>query len=184
MVEQRNQRRDWRERFAGFRVNCESIPRLPASALRPVIDDPRGLSYLLIWRDRFDWSIREALRVISAENSIELKRPDRSCQRVQTDHSELPHGGTALLLFCPCCSMARRHLYGWSILSQRVVRFTWQCRTCAGLRYRSEGSYVPRMFRCFGGGYPRTEPWDPFVFSSPREAAKYFPELGKPPDKT
>jgi hypothetical protein len=39
----------------------------------------------------------------------------------------------------------------------------WKCRTCAGLHYNSEGTYV--RFRWLGG-YPRTLPWDPRVFTN------------------
>ena len=46
---------------------------------------------------------------------------------------------------------------------KRVVRSMWKCRMCAGLHYNSEGTYV--RFRWLGG-YPRTLPWDPRVFTN------------------
>jgi len=42
---------------------------------------------------------------------------------------------------------------------------------CIGLRYASEGTYIPRAFRFLGGGYPRQAQWSPEVFTSPAQAA-------------
>jgi len=55
--------------------------------------------------------------------------------------------------------------------SPGVVRSLWRCRTRAGLRYQSEGTYISLMWRGFGG-YPWTPPWDPRVFSSVRQLAE------------
>ena len=167
---QRKQERGWHEYFAGFRVNCESVPRLPTWAVRWVVDDPRGVPYLLVWRWMDAGEIKEALRVSRRSSSfaeVELKRADGTSQIVETMRRRLPrNGGNALFLVCPCCGVPRRHLYGWSVVSpQRVARSLWQCRTCAGLRYQSEGTYMSPWSRVLGG-YPRTPPWDPWVFSS------------------
>jgi len=52
------------------------------------MDDPRQIPYLLIWRDRFDWGIREALKLSKAsDHMIEVPtkqidaydRSDSSC---------------------------------------------------------------------------------------------------------
>ena len=169
-MEQRKQERGWHEYFAGFRVNCESIPRLPAWAVRWVVDDPRGVPYLLVWRWMDAGEIKEALRLSRRSSSfaeVEVKRTDGTSQIVETMRRRLPrNGGNALFLVCPCCGVPRRHLYGWSVVSpQRVARSLWICRTCAGLRYQSEGTYIQLWCRGLGG-YPRTPPWDPWVFSS------------------
>src|SRR5262249_24376946 len=50
-------------------VNCESVPRLPARAIRPTMDASRQIPYLLIWRDRFDCG-REALKVSKASDHM------------------------------------------------------------------------------------------------------------------
>ena len=39
MVEQVKRARGWHQRYIGARVNCESVPRLPAGAV--VLEDPR-----------------------------------------------------------------------------------------------------------------------------------------------
>src|SRR5262245_45734667 len=103
MVEQRNQR-DWRERFVGFRVNCESVPRLSARLVRIAIDDPRGIPYLLLWLWKDEPPIKEAARVawLRQDDWIEVKRPD-CAQRIRMCRTCIPHGGAALLLFCPDC---------------------------------------------------------------------------------
>lgn len=174
-MEQRKQERGWHEYFVGFRVNCESVPRLPTWAVRWALDDPRGVPYLLLWRWNDEGEIKEALRVspwLPSVERVELKRTDGSSQVVATIRRPLPRSrGTALFFICPCCGVPRRYLYGWRVCSRRVVRSSWRCRTCAGLRYRSEGTYLSPWIR-FLGGYPRTPPWDPWAFTSLRRAAE------------
>jgi hypothetical protein len=61
-------------------------------------------------------------------------------------------------------------------------RTDWECRTCAMLRYSSEGGYLRPsglgrlgqlsvMLRAFGN-LPRPESWLPYVLTSPQEAAE------------
>jgi hypothetical protein len=94
---------------------------------------------------------------------------------------------TALFLFCPHCDTPRRHVYGWewdSVLgwSNSVRSISWRCRSCARLRYSSEGGYLRPsglgrlgqlgvMLRAYGN-LPRPESWLPYVFTSPEEAAQ------------
>jgi hypothetical protein len=168
MVEQRKTPHGWHGFFEGFRIPCESVPRLPAWVVRCVLDDPRRLRYFLFWR----WMDRgEADEILGVRwlppsgESAELKRPDGSLVVIQTVRRRLPrNGGVALLLTCPDCRRECRHLYAWSVNDNRVVRSMWKCRKCAGLHYNSEGTYV--RFRQLGG-YPRTPPWDPRVFADP-----------------
>jgi hypothetical protein len=82
------------------------------------------------------------------------------------------NGGRALLLVCSYCNTPRRHVYGWewdsiSGWSNRVRSVSWRCRSCARLRYSSEGGYLCPgvMFRAFGN-LPRPESWLPYVFTS------------------
>jgi hypothetical protein len=117
--------------------------------------------------------VKEAVNVVweRQDDWIEVKRSDGSGQRIRMCHVPLPRrGGLALLLYCPMCGVPRRHLYGWTLYSCSVNRSLWQCRTCAGLRYQSEGTYIPRPWRALGG-YPRTPPWDPYVFTDYAGAA-------------
>jgi hypothetical protein len=171
MVKQRRAERGWHEYYDGFRVNCESVPRLSAWIVRCVLDDPRHVPYFLFWRWMDRGEPKEVLGIRgrpTSEELVELKRIDGSSVAVHSVRRRLPHnGGSALLLNCPCCSRLCRHLYGWSVSGKRVVRSVWKCRNCAGLRYTSEGSYV--RFRWLGG-YPRTSPWDPYVFTNLADA--------------
>jgi hypothetical protein len=81
-----------------------------------------------------------------------------------------PHNHHDFLLVCPGCDTPRRYLYGW----EAAGRFTnsadasrWQCRSCAKLRYASEGGYLrPGRYLRAGGNLPRPEPWFPYVFTS------------------
>ena len=168
-MKQRRQARGWHGYFDGFRVNCESVPRLPAWVVRWALTDPRGVPYLLLWRWRYEEEIKEALRVSPQSEpmtGVELKRADSTSQIIGTVRRSLPrNGGNALFLICPCCCVPRRYLYGWRVFSHRVIRSSWICRTCAGLRYRSEGAYLSPIARIYGG-YPRTPPWEPDVFSN------------------
>jgi len=173
-LRQEIQQRAWQKRFAGYRVNCESIPRLPARFVRFVINDPRHIPYLLVWQWRDDPEIKEAamVRWRPPDDWIELKRSDQSGQHIRLHHSPLPRrGGTALLLFCPDCGIPRRHLYGWSVIAGRLLQSSWRCRACAGLRYQSEGTYISVRWRFWGSGFPRPEPWDPFLLSNLEQAS-------------
>ena len=87
-------------------------------------------------------------------------------------------GMQADFLFCSYCNTPRRHVYGWewdsvSGWSNRVKRISWRCRSCARLRYSSEGGYLcgPGMFRALGN-LPRPASWLPYVFTSIEEAAE------------
>jgi hypothetical protein len=64
----------------------------------------------------------------------------------------------------------RDSISGWS---NSVGRIGWRCRSCARLRYSSEGGYLYPgvMFRAFGN-LPRPESWLPYVFTSIEEAAE------------
>ncbi len=54
--------RDRDGRFAGFRANIESVPMLPAWAVRQYLDDPRSRPYLLVWNS-LDGETEEAVRL-------------------------------------------------------------------------------------------------------------------------
>jgi hypothetical protein len=86
-----------------------------------------------------------------------------------------------LFLLCSYCKTPRRHVYGWewdsfSGWSNRVRSISWRCRSCARLRYSSEGGYLrPTGFGRLGrvglmlaayGKLPRPEAWRPYVFTS------------------
>jgi hypothetical protein len=176
----------------GPRVNCESAPCLPAAAIARVLDDPRQLPYLMVWQDRDGGGIREAVRVArhSSESAdprgldwadwVEFKRPDGARSLMRTVERALPrNGGKALLLICQCCQAPRRALYGWEVDRTRrhgVFVRPWQCRTCAGLRYASEGGAL--VVRVRGAlsrlrgptRWDRPERWYPYVFSDPADA--------------
>ena len=161
---------------------------LAAWLMRSNLNDPRKIPYLLIWKDARDGEIKEAVRLarfVEPSNSrvtddhVELKRTDGSATVLRIVWRILPrNGGRALLLVCSYCNTPRRHVYGWewdsfSGWSNRVRSVSWRCRSCARLRYASEGGYLRPgvMFRDFGN-LPRPEFWLPNVFTSPAEAAE------------
>jgi len=181
-------------RFGGPRVNCEHVPCLPATAIARVLGDPRQLPYLLVWQDREGGGVREALRVTRYSSKpedprgldwadyVEIKRPDGARSLIRTAEQPLPrNGGKALLLICQVCQAPRRALYGWEVDGNRrhaVFVNGWQCRTCAGLRYASEGGALMHRERgilsplCAPTRWDRPERWHPYVFSNPADAMR------------
>jgi hypothetical protein len=94
-------RRDYRGRFYGFRMNCESVPILPAGAVRWVWDDPRRIPYLMLWLGERDGLVKDAIRVSRevdlGDEWIDLKRPDGSGIGVYPAWQDLPrHCGILL----------------------------------------------------------------------------------------
>ena len=72
MVEQRKQARGWHQRFIGPRANCESVPCLPAAAVAWVLDDPRQVPYLMVWKDSRSDGVIEAVRVCRVQGTERL----------------------------------------------------------------------------------------------------------------
>jgi hypothetical protein len=180
-------------RFLGRRVNCEQVPFLPAWAVAWVLDDPRKIPYLLIWKSRSDGTVKEAARIAPYyeaagrggpdwTGAFEIKRHDGTRDFIRTLLRTLPrNGGRVRLLICPYCSIPRRGLYGWEPggrFTNSVLRSTWGCRKCNGLRFASEGGALlirPRgtLRLIFGTGHsPRPESWLPYVFTSTEEAVE------------
>ena len=163
------------------------MPVIPAWLVRINLNDPRRIPYLLVWKDeRHDGEIKEAVRLADGGFSdlVELKRSDESTTVLRIVWRMLPRNGRrALFLLCPTCDTPSRHVYGWewdsfSGRSNTVRRISWRCRSCALLRSSSEGGYLrggrgwlARTTRFDWGNLPRPEPWLPYVFTSPEEAA-------------
>jgi hypothetical protein len=154
MVEQRKQGRGRHGHFIGFwaRLNCEEMPVIPAWIVRSNFNDPRKIPYLLVWKRESDGKIMEVVRLTCHADGysgyVQLKRPDTSTTVLGIVWRALPrNGGRALFLFCPQCQVPRRFVYGWewdsfSGWSNRVWSISWRCRSCAQLRYSSEGGHL------------------------------------------
>jgi hypothetical protein len=193
-VEQQKQGRRSDGRFLGFwaRLNCENMPVIPAWLVRRNFNDSRRSPYLLVWKDEsHDGRIMEAVRLTCHADGYsgyaQLKRTDGSTTVLGLVWRQLPRNdGRALLLFCPYCQTPRRFVYGWewdcfSGWSNGVRSISWRCRSCAMLRYASEGGYLRPAYGRLGqlgtmlrawGNVPRPESWLPYVFTSPKEAAE------------
>jgi hypothetical protein len=189
MTRRQGQRADGR--FLGFwaGLNCEEMPVIPAWIVRSNLDDPRKIPYLLIWKRDSDGKIMEAVRLTCHAHGysgyVQLKRADGGTAVLGLVWQPLPrNGGRALFLFCPHCQVPRRFVYGWewdsfSGWSNRVRSISWRCRSCAMLRYSSEGGYLrgsgrgalAALFRAYGN-LPRPALWLPYVFSSPQDAVE------------
>jgi hypothetical protein len=123
---------------------------LPAWAVRLVWDDPRRIPYLMTWNSARAGKLKEAVRVCVVSRSgpgevpfIEVKRLDGSTVPVYLFWRWQPCGGKSLLLRCWRCQRACRALYGWEVGDNGRIYIArqadWECRTCAKLRYSSEG---------------------------------------------
>jgi hypothetical protein len=178
-------------RFYGFRVNCEQVPMLPAWAIRTVLDDPRKIPYLFVWKWQSSGEVKEAIRVIRRSgraslpntDEVELKRTDGSVVAIYPVWRGLPRGGgRSLLLHCPTCGRPCRALYGAKVGDDGrfyVARCAnWECRRCAKLRYSSEGgALLIRPGRRLSGLFgtfrsPRPDWWLFYVLTSPEAAAE------------
>jgi hypothetical protein len=188
MVYQRKPiRRAWNGRFAGYRINCEYVPMLPAWIVQRLWDDPRRIPYLLIWRGRQDGTVKEAVRLarfvpqagLDEADSLRIKRTDGSIVPVYLAWRWQPHGGQTLLLRCSRCQRLCRALYGAKAGDDgrfyKTLRSDWECRECAELRYSSEGGAlvlrggpISRLLRhpCPDLRSPRPDSWLPYVFTS------------------
>jgi hypothetical protein len=172
-------------RFFGRRVNCEQVPLLPAWVVAQVLDDPKKIPYLLVWKSRSDETIQEAVHVVphSEIGVVEVRRQDGTCDFIRTFSRPLRNGGRAQFLICPFCQIPRRGLYGWEPggrFTRSTVSSNWGCRACNKLRYASEGGalglrgygVIVQMMETTHGRSrsDRPEPWYPYVFTSPEEA--------------
>jgi hypothetical protein len=151
-VEQRKQGRGSHQHFTGSwaRLNCENMPVIPAWLVRINLNDPRRISYLLVWKDARDGQIKEAVRLAryvdphdsrAESNHVELKRPDGSTTILRVVWRMLPrNGGRALFLLCPYCDTPRRHVYGWE----------WDSFSGWSNRVRTISATVPIPFYTLG----------------------------------
>lgn len=147
----RTERRGYHGYFVGerARINCEAVPVLPARLVRNLFDEQK--SYLLEWRSPFgEQKIFDSVTITfhrTPHDYIDLLRhthgPDAVVKIIW--RAQPRSRGYVLSLACPGCSASKFFLYGaeWDKFSGRSnrVRFIgWLCRTCAHLRYSSEGN--------------------------------------------
>ena len=130
-------RRGWDGKFKGFRLNCEQIPLLPAWVVLRVWDDPRRISYLLIWKNRRDGRVTEAVRVtrstprtrLPEAESVEIKRTDGTAVSIYLCWRSLPHGGRSLLPRLWRCQKPSGALYSFKVDETGIEAATSSLRT-------------------------------------------------------
>jgi hypothetical protein len=86
-------------RFRGHRVSCEQVPFLPAWAVAWVLDDPRKIPYLFVWKRPEDSSVREVVRVFAHSE------PAREFPVNWTDWVEIKRPDGTRISFAPCCDL-------------------------------------------------------------------------------
>jgi hypothetical protein len=153
----RSPSRTYDGRFCGGRrVNVESAPRLPAWLLGRIFDYGRSVD--LLWQSDIQETVF-LLRVARLSS-----KPGLGEALVQAEDDGVtdtwrllmrsaPNGGRQTLVSCRECEEWVRHLYPYLVSGDRLYLSAWHCRSCAGLRYTSEGSWRPanRVF----GPFPR-----------------------------
>ena len=94
-----------------------------------MLDDPRHVPYLMVWKDQRSDEVIEAVRVCAYSRAdsldwtgwVEVKRTDGSHVLVRTIERPLPrNGGKARFVVCPLCQKPRRALYGWRVNRTRT----------------------------------------------------------------
>src|SRR5260370_18259962 len=94
----------WEGRFFGRRVNCEQVPFPPAWDVAWVLDDPRKIPYLFVWKRPEDSSVREVVRVFAYSEPprefpvtwtgwAEINRPAGTHEVIRTLLRPLPRNG-------------------------------------------------------------------------------------------
>src|SRR5258707_14006219 len=87
-------------RFYGYRINCEQVPMLGACTVRAILDEPRMIPYLVIWKSRKGNEVKQAVRLarsvprtnLSEVESGYIKCPDGSPVRVYLVFRRQSHG--------------------------------------------------------------------------------------------
>jgi hypothetical protein len=157
------------------------------------LDDPRKIPYLLVWVSDRDGTAKDAVRLAQCDDPghfygpcrevfslrdtyvrcswLKVKRSDKQCDVIRAVWLPLPrNGGHDLSLVCLGCETPKRHLYGWEAGRQytnSAETSHWFCRSCARVRYASEGGYLrPGRFLRAYGNLPRPQPWFPYMFTS------------------
>ena len=144
--------------------HSSSVPRV----LDEGYDD--SLAYVL-WMARIDGG--QAVRVTT---------PSGTSRRIEIVRRPSPNGtGTVLLYRCPIREKPRRFLYPLAAPFGRLVDYeVLRCQDCAGLRWRCQGRYRPKLVREFEATVahavglsqytePRLRvPWDARAVSDPR----------------
>jgi hypothetical protein len=174
-------------RFLGERVNVEGTWRLPVFPARWALQDPRKWPYLVVWQD--DECGALAMKVspsppLAVRCTLAGYHEDFTLRLLTRP---IPGGRDSLLWLCPVCARPRRYLYPARVTGRGCVRLAPPaCTRCAGLRWVSQGRYIPRRGgERWGGywidddGYRRCDPWmrhprDPVAVCNPR----LFPYLG------
>jgi hypothetical protein len=88
-----------------------------------MLEDPRKIPYLLVWKSPLNGTVQEAARIaphkemeglggLDWSGTVEIKRHDGTRNFICTVLRLLPrNGGRARLLICPYCQIPRRGLY-------------------------------------------------------------------------
>ena len=196
-MEQRKQARGWHQHFIGSwaRLNCESIPVIPAWLVRSNLDDPRKIPYLLVWKDeRYGDEIKEAVRLARyvepntshvTDDYVVLKRTDGSATVLRIVWRMLPRNG-GRRSSCFARTVTRRAVTSTagsgtvfrdgrteSGVSAGYAVHVLDCATHPKAAICAEAGVVrwAPIFRAYGN-LPRPESWLPDVFTSPEEAAE------------
>jgi hypothetical protein len=121
--------RDYDGRFTGFRVNTESVPRLPVTVARRAIKERR--IQLALWVDHYDGELAYVGIVEpGADSSAVVIRgsSERTGELITLSCRPLPWNRVDRLFVCPGCRRQRRHLYAFAVVGGRLT--STGCQSC------------------------------------------------------
>lgn len=182
----KEQARDYEGRFYGLRANTEDVPRLPSSAARLVLEDPRAVSYLAVWTS---YHYGEALPV-AVDLVAELRRIGPGVLDVRTGRGGftvhvVSHrrfaGRRELAWRCPDCGKGTRFLYVHRVSPWGVTPTVPGCARCRRLLWSSQGRPIGSLARAFRGGAARAPlprlAWEPVAVGTRAALEKRYPGL-------
>lgn len=180
------QARDYLGRFYGVRANVEDVPRLPSSAARLVLEDPRAVPYLAVWVSFHHGEAPPVAVDLVAElrrigpDAIDVQAGRLGCAVRVVRHRRFP-GRRELVWRCPDCRKGTRFLYVHRVSVWGIVPTGPGCARCRELRWSSQGRPLGSFARAMRGGAARAplprHPWEPVAVGTRAALEERFPGL-------
>lgn len=180
----RGQARDSEGRFYGVRANVEDVPRLPSSAARLVLEDPRAVPYFAVWTS-YHHGEGVAVDLLArlqrhGPDAVEVETPRLRFAVHVVSHARFP-GRRELAWRCPDCGRGTRFVYVHRVSPWGITPSVPGCARCRRLRWSSQGRPIGSFARVMRGGaarapFPR-HPWEPVAVGTRAALEKRFPGL-------
>ena len=180
----KKQARDYQGRFYGVRANVEDVPRLPSSAARLVLEDPRAVPYLAVWTSHHFGEgvavdlVAELRRI--APDVVDVQAGRFGCAVRVVRHRRFS-GRRELAWLCPGCGRGTRFVYVYRVSEWGIVPAVPGCARCRRLLWSSQGRPIGPLARAFRGGAVRAplprHAWEPVAVGTRAALEKSQPGL-------